>query len=153
MSQSPYGQGYGQQAYGPNQYDANQYGAGQYDSGQYGAQPAQNPYEAPVQQYQPYAQPSPYGTAQVAPPHPQATMIMVLGILSVVGFSITGPFAWYMGSKALKEVDADNRVHAERGSIVAGKVMGIIGSVLLVFVVIYLIFVFGIMFWSLSQRY
>ncbi|MDN5727364.1 MAG: hypothetical protein L0G99_15765, partial [Propionibacteriales bacterium] len=56
-----------------------------------------------------------------------------------------GPFAWSMGNKALKEIDANPGAYRDRGQVVAGRVMGIIGTCLLalsvIFVVIYVIFV------------
>ena len=52
------------------------------------------------------------GTTQ----HPQGTTILVLGILSLVVCGILGPFAWSMGNKALREINADPtaRLHQPR---------------------------------------
>jgi hypothetical protein len=76
--------------------------------------------------------------------HPQATVILVLGILSIVFCQITGPFAWIMGRKALREIDASGQTYSNRGQVQAGMICGIVGSVLLVLVILYLIFFFGI---------
>ena len=42
------------------------------------------------------------------------------------------PFAWWIGAKAVKEIDADPARYGGRGEAMAGKVMGIIGTVLLI---------------------
>jgi hypothetical protein len=73
--------------------------------------------------------------------HPQGTTILVLGILSIVTCQILGPFAWSMGNKALEEIDRDPMRYSNRGSINAGRICGIVGSVLLG---LYLLMVVGI---------
>lgn len=94
-----------------------------------------NPY---AQQQQPYVQASPYG-GQMAQPHPQGTMILIFGILSLVGISVLGPFAWYMGNKALKEIDANPAAYSDRNNVNIGKILGMIGSILLALGVIALV--------------
>jgi hypothetical protein len=65
--------------------------------------------------------------------HPQGTTVLVLGILSLAVCGILGPFAWSMGNKALREIDADpSRTYGNRGQIVAGRICGIIASVFLI---------------------
>lgn len=71
------------------------------------------------------------------PKHPQATLAMVLGIIGLTGIfcyvtALVGPFAWWLGAKSVKEIDADPMRHGGRGEAMAGKVMGIIGTVLLI---------------------
>ena len=62
----------------------------------------------------------------------QATTILVLGILSLVVCQILGPIAWVMGQRVRREMDAHPEVTwTNRGSVTAGWVCGIIGSVLL----------------------
>ena len=63
--------------------------------------------------------------------HPQATLAFVLGLLSVLGLTILGPFGWYIGNKVVGEIDRDGREFANRGIAMAGKVLGIIGTVFL----------------------
>lgn len=58
--------------------------------------------------------------------------MLVLGILSLVVCSLFGPFAWYMGSNARKEVQASPTGYSNSGLITAGWVMGIVSSVLLI---------------------
>jgi hypothetical protein len=56
--------------------------------------------------------------------------VLVLGILSLVVCGLLGPVAWSMGSKALREMDADAGVtYSNRGSVTAGRVCGIVGTV------------------------
>ena len=68
--------------------------------------------------------------------HPQATLAFVLGLLSVLGLSILGPFGWYYGNKVVGEIDRDPREFNNRGIAMAGKVLGIIGTVFLSFIVL-----------------
>ena len=80
-----------------------------------------NPYGAPQQPpYQPPQQPPPpygYGYQQPfqppVPNHPSAMTAMVLGIIGLAGIATCGgvtlvlsPFAWAIGGKAVKEIDA-----------------------------------------------
>ena len=88
----------------------------------YGQQPPPPPYG-----YQPYG-----GGGMMPANHPQGTTILVLGILSLVICSILGPFAWSMGNKALREIDADSTTtYANRGQVVAGRICGLIATILL----------------------
>jgi len=70
--------------------------------------------------------------------HPQATTAMVLGIASVAGLVtcqlllVLGPVAWVMGSRACQEMDAAPGRWQGRDQANAGRIMGIIATVLLV---------------------
>jgi hypothetical protein len=111
-------------------------------SGAPGYLPPPNPYPAPNE----YAAPqSPYGAPyQPAyaggqrPDHPSATTAMVLGIVGLVGLLfcagltlVLSPVAWVVGGKAVREIDAAPGQYAGRDRANAGKIMGIIGTVLL----------------------
>jgi hypothetical protein len=107
-----------------------------------GYTPPTNPYVAP----QEFAPPqSPYGVpyqpayagGQV-PDHPSSTTAMVLGIVGLVGILFCGgltlvlsPVAWVVGRKAVREIDATPGRYTGRDKAQAGKIMGIIGTVLL----------------------
>jgi hypothetical protein len=81
----------------------------------------------------PYGTPPPYGYGYPVPPnHPQATTILVLGILGCVCCSPCGPFAWVMGHRALKEIDSSGGTVGGRGRVLAGYICGIIATVLLI---------------------
>jgi hypothetical protein len=99
----------------------------------------------------PYGQPQ-YGGAPSQPygysapmEHPQGTTILILGILSLVICGLMGPFAWSMGNKALREMDANpQNTYTNRGNVTAGRICGMISSILFIvgiaFLVLLLIF-------------
>ncbi|GAB4589656.1 DUF4190 domain-containing protein [Nocardia sp. IFM 10818] len=64
--------------------------------------------------------------------HPQATIILILGILSLVLCQFLGPVAWVMGRRALTEIDAAQGRIGGRGMVQAGYICGIIATALLV---------------------
>jgi hypothetical protein len=109
----------------------------------------QSPYAAPPPGYgpptgyRPYGQPGsgPFGPATE---HPQGTTILVLGILSLVVCQIMGPIAWVLGAKAQQEIDLDPARYTNRGNVVAGKILGIVASVLLIVSVVVWIAVIGL---------
>jgi hypothetical protein len=80
----------------------------------------------------------PYGTL---PEHPQGTTILVLGIVGIF-ITICAPIAWYMGSKAQKEIRASGMRYANEQNINVGKILGIVMSILAIIgIVITVIFV------------
>lgn len=90
---------------------------------------------------QPPAQPpGGYGTGGVPQEYPKGTQILVLGILSLVCCGLLGPVAWVQGNTARKEMAARPDVMwTNRGTVTAGWVCGIIGSVFLILGVVYVI--------------
>ncbi len=65
-------------------------------------------------------------------PH-RGTLILVLGILGLVMCGIiTAIPAWIMGNRDLKEMDGGTMDPSGRGLTNAGRIMGIIGSILFV---------------------
>ncbi|GGT35877.1 DUF4190 domain-containing protein [Nonomuraea spiralis] len=76
-----------------------------------------------------------YGPSYYGPPpqtHPNGTTILVLGILSLVVCGILGPFAWSMGNKALKEIDGSGYPYDNRSAVQAGRICGMIATILLI---------------------
>lgn len=75
----------------------------------------------------------------------QSTTVLVLGILSLVLCQVLGPFAWVMGNKEIAAIDAGRRPPENRGTAQAGRILGIISTVLLLvgfgFLVVMLVFV------------
>lgn len=72
----------------------------------------------------------PYGGAP-APNHPRATLILVLGIVSIVCCGLfTGIPAIIMGRSALAEIDANPTQYGGRSQVNAGYICGIIGTAL-----------------------
>ena len=91
----------------------------------------------------------PYAGGPIAPKHPSAVTALVLGIISVVGVvicigTLLAPFAWYLGQKAVSEIDQNPGAYTGRGEANAGKILGIVGTVLLTLVVLYWVMVFGL---------
>jgi MFS family permease len=90
----------------------------------------------------PYA-PSPDGRIAFQPPgptvdHPQATLAFVLGLLSILGLLILGPFGWYYGRKVIREIDRDPRAFGNRGLAMAGMVLGIVATAFMALLVVLL---------------
>lgn len=57
----------------------------------------------------------------------------MLGIIGLVCCGLVGPVAWIMGNNAIKEIDAAAPgVYSNRGTVNAGRILGIIATVLLV---------------------
>jgi uncharacterized membrane protein YjgN (DUF898 family) len=77
------------------------------------------------------------------PEQSQATTILVLGILGIVICGILAPFAWNMGNKELAAIDAGRRSPENRGTANAGRILGIVGTVLLAIGIIIAILVFA----------
>ena len=65
------------------------------------------------------------------PEQSQAVTVLVLGILSIVICQILGPFAWKMGNDELKAIAERRRSQEGQGMAQAGKICGIVGTVLL----------------------
>lgn len=132
--QDPYGQP--QQPYGQQP----QYGQQQ----PYGQQP-QYGQQQPYSQPSPYQQqPSPYGGGyQAMQEHPQGTTILILGILGFVTSGICGAIAWYMGSKAQKEMAASGTRYSNESNINVGKILGMVTTILgllgILLVIVYII--------------
>jgi hypothetical protein len=71
-------------------------------------------------------------TDQYYPEDSQATTVLVLGILSLVLCQVLGPFAWVMGNNELAGIDAGRRPPQNRGTAQAGRILGIISTVLMI---------------------
>ena len=76
------------------------------------------------------------------PDHPQTTTILILGICGLLLCQVLGPFAWSMGNKALREIDASNGQVGGRDTVNVGRILGIIGTIILGLSVLVLLFVF-----------
>ena len=140
---------YGQPQYEQPQYEQPQYEQPQYEQPAYGQQ-YQQQYQQPYQQPGQYPQPG-YSYAAPVPNHPSANTAMVLGIVALAGIVACGgitlvlsPFAWIIGAKAVREIDASPSTYGGRGSAQAGKIMGIIGTVLLILGVLFFAFIIGL---------
>jgi hypothetical protein len=78
--------------------------------------------------------PSPYGPPPLgfgAPEHPQATTVLILGILGLVRCQVISPFAWVMGNRVVREIDAAGGQLGGRSHANAGRICGIVGTALI----------------------
>ena len=80
-----------------------------------------------------------------APHHPQATTVLILGILGLVLCGIIGPFAWVMGNRVVGEIDASGGRWGGHTEANIGRILGIVVTLLMIaaFVLVVLVFVFG----------
>jgi hypothetical protein len=149
QGQSPYGQPeQGQSPYGQPEQGQSPYGQPQYGQPEYGQQPASQP---PYGQ-QPYGATPGYGYPGQAPAnHPSATTALVLSLVGLVGFFVCGlplalsPFAWRMGARAVREIDANPGMYAGRDQANAARIIGLIGTVLLGLVVLAFVAAFAVL--------
>jgi hypothetical protein len=104
-----------------------------------------NPYQptgirpGPVTSYPYYTDPN-----VLLPEHPQATPVLVLGVISLVLFPLLGPVAWAMGSRARREIAAQPGRYRSGGTLTVGWVMGIIASSLLLLGVVFIMLALGL---------
>ncbi len=86
---------------------------------------------------------TPGGAVGMYPEQSQAVLALILGIISIVLCSLTGPFAWWLGKKEVEAIDAGLRSPDNRGSAQAGKILGIIGTALIVVSILVVILAFA----------
>jgi hypothetical protein len=68
----------------------------------------------------------------------RATTALVLGIVGVICCTPLAPVAWYLGNAELAAIRAGTAPAAGEGSAKAGKVLGMIGTVLLILLAIWI---------------
>ncbi len=87
------------------------------------------------------------------PKHPQAVTVLVLGILGIVVCGLIGPFAWSMGSRVVREIEASGGRWGGHSEATIGRILGIVTTALLA-VSVLLLFAFlvfgGAVFFSSS---
>lgn len=69
-----------------------------------------------------------------------ATAVLILGILGLF-VSVLSPIAWYLGSQEINAIDSGRRSPENRSLAYAGRVLGIVGTVMLVLGLLFLGFV------------
>lgn len=77
------------------------------------------------------------------PEQSRATTVLVLGILGIVVCSILAPIAWYLGNEEVRAIDAGRRDPTNRSTANAGRILGIIGTVLIGMGIVILFFLFA----------
>lgn len=70
-----------------------------------------------------------YAQYQIAP---RGGTILAIGIVSLVACTLIGPVAWAMGNEELRRIDAGVVDPATRGNVSAGRICGMIASILLI---------------------
>ncbi|MBL8622630.1 MAG: hypothetical protein JNK64_15050 [Myxococcales bacterium] len=68
--------------------------------------------------------------------------ILVFGILSLVVCSILGPIAWSMGNEELRRIERGEVDPSTRGNVTAGRICGMIASILMIISLGLILFVF-----------
>jgi len=86
----------------------------------------------------PFGAPSPSGPARRAD---GAIPALVLGILGLVLCPLCAPFAWALGRKAEQQVDASGGMLTGRGEATAGKILGIIATVLVILGILFFVLI------------
>ncbi len=76
-------------------------------------------------------------------PH-RATLILVLGILGLIVCAPLGTAAWIMGNKDLKEIDAGTMDPSGRSNTNAGRICGMIATILLILGIVGFIALLGL---------
>ena len=92
--------------------------------------PSQPPGQPPYGSYPPgqYGAPG-YGFAP--PDHPQAVTVLILGIVSVAVCGFVAPFAWVMGNRVVREIEASNGQLGGHSQAQVGRIIGIVYTCLL----------------------
>ena len=67
----------------------------------------------------------------IRPAHPEATTVLVLGIVSMAVCGVVGPVAWVLGNRVVREIDASGGALGGRSEAQVGRVLGIITTAFL----------------------
>ena len=63
-------------------------------------------------------------------PHPQGTGVLIAGIVGLwMCGLIFGAFAFFAGTKALKEIDANPGLYSNRSTVNTGRILGLIAMI------------------------
>ena len=81
----------------------------------------------------------------------QAVLALVVAIVGLVAFQLVCPVAWVLANREIHAIDQGRRNPANRGMAVAAKIIGIIGSVLLVLGVLFVLLVIASLFAASSR--
>ena len=79
------------------------------------------------------------GYAAAAPNDSQATLALILGIVSVLCCALAGPFAFFIGNGSRNRIQASGGTLGGYGMATAGWIMGIIGTVILALEILWVI--------------
>jgi ABC-type Fe3+ transport system permease subunit len=62
----------------------------------------------------------------------QATQAVILAIIGLLTCGVLSPYAWYVGNKEVKAIDEGRRDPSDRGSARTARILGIMGTLVLV---------------------
>jgi hypothetical protein len=127
----------------PDPYGSGPTGGDPYGSGPYGGTPqGSNPYGGSPYGVSPYGG-DPYGGGPAQQDHPRGTTVLVLGILGLVLCLPAGIVAWVMGTKVLREIDANPGAYRNRQTVNVGRILGMVATILGVLVLLIYIVAFA----------
>jgi hypothetical protein len=108
-------------------------------------------YSQPAHGQQPYPY-SPHSAYPALREHPEGTTILILGVLGFVVFPC-GIIAWYLGSKAMKQIQAGGIRYSNESNITTGKILGMVTSIIgMVAVGLVLVQIVGsVVFWLVAM--
>lgn len=89
----------------------------------------------------PPAAPVPGGPGMPAR-HPDSNLVLILGILGLLVCQVLSPIAWIKGNSALREIRSNPGSFTGESEANIGRILGIIGTIVLVFAVVIVIFFF-----------
>lgn len=92
-------------------------------------QPPAGP-QPPTGPYPPYGTPMP-GAGPRPADHPQAVVVLVLGIVGLTVFQVCAPIAWYLGSKAKREIETSDGAVGGLNLVNLGRILGMVGTAIL----------------------
>lgn len=104
-----------------------------HDGGHDAPGPSDTPPRAsgPRQPQVPYPTPGPRAAY---PEESKAVVSLVLSILGLVVCGVLSPVAWYYGREEIKAIDAGRRDPSKRDLATAGKIIGMIGTAFISFI-------------------
>lgn len=81
--------------------------------------------------------------------HPQAMTVLVLGLMSVL-MPVLGPFAWWYGSRARRQIRQNPALYQKSASLTVGWVIGIVVTIGWVLGFLVFGFLFFVVFTTMS---
>lgn len=90
-----------------------------------------------------YSPPPPPAPPARASASNQAITALVLGILGLICCSLVAPVAWYLGQSEGRAIREGRAPAAGEGLATAGKILGIVGTILLFFGLLWMLFFGG----------
>jgi hypothetical protein len=73
-------------------------------------------------------------------------LILALGLIGIMVCPITGIFAWFLGGSDLKDMEDGLMDPSGKGLTSAGRIIGLVATILMVIQIILVVGIFGMMF-------